>query len=45
MQANYSNHSVAVMPSGEGDHKLGQYLYQAGIVAAMLVFLFSFWSC
>jgi len=45
MQANCSNQSVAVMPSSKGDHKLGQYLYQAGIVAAILVFLLSFWSC
>jgi hypothetical protein len=45
MQAHYSDQSVAVMPPVEGEHKLGQYLYQAGIVAAILVFLLSFWSC
>jgi hypothetical protein len=44
MQANYSNQSVAVAPSADGDHKREQYIYQAGIIAAILVFLLSFWS-
>jgi len=45
MQAHCSDQSVAVMPPAESEQKLGQYLYQAGIVAAILVFLLSFWSC
>lgn len=45
MQARYPNHSVAVMSSSEAENKVGHYLYQAAIVAAILVFLLSFWSC
>jgi len=45
MHAHYSDRSVAVIPPAESEKGLGHYLYQAGIVAAILVFLLSFWSC
>ncbi len=53
MQAQFTNPSVAVLPSREGaadpgpdrENRFGHLLYQAAIVVAILVFMLSFWSC
>jgi hypothetical protein len=44
-QAHYQDSTVAASHPGAEQHKASHLLYQGVTALAMLLFLFSFWSC